>query len=60
MSRYAAVHLEPEGPDDARPTALQIFKDNEMEGNLVGKAAVVAGSFSGIGIETVGALAKTG
>ncbi|KAM5349649.1 hypothetical protein ACJ41O_006154 [Fusarium nematophilum] len=60
MSRYAAVHDNPAGPGDARPTALQIVKDEAMENKLVGKVIVVTGTSSGIGIETVRALATTG
>lgn len=41
MSLYAAAHADPRGPGDARPTALQIVKDNELEGKLAGKVAVV-------------------
>ncbi|KAG4441907.1 hypothetical protein IFR05_002591 [Cadophora sp. M221] len=29
MSRYAEAHLIPAGPGDARPTALQVLKDEE-------------------------------
>ncbi|KAI5457344.1 dehydrogenase with different specificitie [Mariannaea sp. PMI_226] len=60
MSRYAAAHENPQGPGDSRPTALQIVKDNDMEGNLVGKVAVITGVSSGIGVETVRALEVTG
>jgi hypothetical protein len=34
FTRYAAVHKERNGPGDARPTALQIVKDNGLEGNI--------------------------
>ncbi|PVH69739.1 NAD(P)-binding protein [Cadophora sp. DSE1049] len=47
MSRYAEAHLNPSGPRDARPTALQIIKDEEAEGRLAG-------------IETARALPLTG
>lgn len=60
MSRYAAAHTKPQGPGDARPTALQIVKDEELEGKLKGKVIVVTGTSSGIGIETARALAATG
>ncbi|GIK05223.1 hypothetical protein Aspvir_009327 [Aspergillus viridinutans] len=60
MSRYAEAHLNPAGPGDARPTALQIIKDEAVEGKLVGKVIVITGTSSGIGIETARALSLTG
>ncbi|KAH7007520.1 hypothetical protein EDB80DRAFT_893802 [Ilyonectria destructans] len=60
MSRYAPAHANPQGPGDARPTALQIIKDEAAEGKLVGKVIVITGVSSGIGIETVRALSRTG
>ncbi|KAF4973198.1 hypothetical protein FSARC_450 [Fusarium sarcochroum] len=60
MSRYAAAHETPQGPGDARPTALQIVKDEGAEGKLEGKVIVITGTSSGIGIETVRALSATG
>lgn len=35
FTRYAALHKELNGPGDARPTAIQIVKDNNLEGSLV-------------------------
>lgn len=61
-SRYAAVH-DPAvlaGPGDARPTALQIIKDEGLEAALPDFVAVVTGTSSGLGPETVRALAATG
>ncbi|KAJ5594982.1 uncharacterized protein N7459_001190 [Penicillium hispanicum] len=60
MSRYAAAHANPQGLGDARPTAMQIVKDEGMEGKLAGKVIVITGVSSGIGIETVRALEATG
>ncbi|KAJ5646897.1 hypothetical protein N7490_003269 [Penicillium lividum] len=60
MSRYAAAHANPQGLSDARPTAIQILKDEAMEGKLTNKVIVITGISSGIGIETVRALVATG
>ncbi|UPK90879.1 hypothetical protein LCI18_001814 [Fusarium solani-melongenae] len=60
MSRYAEAHLNPTGPGDARPTALQIIKDEAAEGKLAGKVIIITGTSSGIGIETARALSLTG
>lgn len=32
FTRYADPHKNPKGAGDARPTALQIVKDNQLEG----------------------------
>lgn len=34
FKRYAAVHETPQGAGDARPTAVQIVKDEHLEGAL--------------------------
>lgn len=60
MSRYAEAHANPNGPGDARPTALQIIKDEGAEGKLKGQAVVITGTSSGLGIETTRALSATG
>ncbi|KAH7237794.1 uncharacterized protein BKA55DRAFT_543309 [Fusarium redolens] len=60
MSRYTAVHANTKGPGDARPTALQIIQDEGLEGKLQGQVFVITGTSSGIGIETVRAIAATG
>ncbi|KAG5654833.1 hypothetical protein KAF25_009210 [Fusarium avenaceum] len=60
MSRYAAAHKQPQGPGDARPTALQIIQDEGVQGKLQGQVIVITGTSSGIGIETARALAATG
>ncbi|KAJ4135437.1 hypothetical protein BFJ70_g14956 [Fusarium oxysporum] len=60
MSRYTAVHANTKGPGDARPTALQIIKDEGLEQKRQGQIFVITGTSSGIGIETVRAIAATG
>ncbi|KAF5668650.1 reductase [Fusarium heterosporum] len=60
MSCYTAAHIEPKGPGDARPTALQIVQDEGAHDQLQGHVIVITGTSSGIGIETVRALAATG
>lgn len=60
MPSYTEVHADPKGPEDARPTAMQIITDEGVEGKLTGKVVVITGVSSGIGIETVRALRATG
>ncbi|KAI0442901.1 short chain dehydrogenase [Xylaria telfairii] len=60
MSRYADAHKNTSGAGDARPTALQIIKDEGLEGNLKDKVFLVTGASAGIGVETGRALAATG
>ncbi|KAI1305755.1 short chain dehydrogenase [Xylaria venustula] len=60
MSRYSQAHAERAGPGDARPTALQIIKDEGREGALADKVFFVTGASSGLGVETGRALAATG
>lgn len=59
-SQYTAVHKDPKGPGDARPTALDIIKDNNMTDALNGKTILITGTSSGIGISTAQSLATTG
>ncbi|KIW23781.1 uncharacterized protein PV07_11957 [Cladophialophora immunda] len=61
-TRYAQAHLPSNlaGPGDSRPTALQIIADNQLENALGDKVALVTGCSSGLGVETVRALAATG
>ena len=60
MSRYAAAHTNTAGPGDARPTALDIIKNDHLEKALTDKVILITGCSSGIGIETARALAATG
>lgn len=59
-SRYAESHKSLQGPGDSRPTALDIVRDEGLEGKLSDKVFLVTGCSSGIGIETARALSATG
>jgi NAD(P)-dependent dehydrogenase (short-subunit alcohol dehydrogenase family) len=58
--RYAASHVGPQGPGDARPTALQIIKDENLLGKWPEKTVFITGASNGIGVETARALHATG
>jgi hypothetical protein len=60
MAQYAERYAKPQGPGDRRPTAMEIVKDLGLEGKLSDKVFVVTGVSSGIGVETMKALAATG
>ncbi|KAL6241748.1 hypothetical protein RBB50_011281 [Rhinocladiella similis] len=57
---YAAAHKRPRGAGDARPTALQIIKDNDRLSTLTDLVILITGCSSGLGVETARALAETG
>ncbi|TKA72822.1 hypothetical protein B0A49_05289 [Cryomyces minteri] len=60
--KYSEAHRPANlrGPGDARPTALQIIRDEGLEGKVTDKVFVVTGASAGIGVETGRALAATG
>ncbi|PIA92796.1 Short-chain dehydrogenase TIC 32, chloroplastic [Cercospora beticola] len=59
---YAALHENPNGAGDQRPTAMQILQGEGLLGGdaLVGKTLLITGCSSGLGIETARALYATG
>jgi NAD(P)-dependent dehydrogenase (short-subunit alcohol dehydrogenase family) len=59
-TRYESVHASPKGPGDARPTASQIIKDEQLNGKWSDKTIMITGCSSGIGVETAKALFETG
>ncbi|OJJ65857.1 hypothetical protein ASPBRDRAFT_189625 [Aspergillus brasiliensis CBS 101740] len=61
MSRhYEAVHQSPKGAGDARPTALQIIRDEHLEDQWSNKVILITGCSSGLGVHTARALYTTG
>jgi hypothetical protein len=60
--RYASANKweSLNGPGDSRPTGLQIIQDEGLLNAWSDKVILVTGVSSGIGVETVRALAKTG
>jgi NAD(P)-dependent dehydrogenase (short-subunit alcohol dehydrogenase family) len=61
MNRYATAFAKPQGPGDARPTALQIIHENNMKGKWTDKVVIViTGVSSGLGVEMIRALKTTG
>ncbi|KAK2604375.1 hypothetical protein N8I77_007313 [Diaporthe amygdali] len=60
IAPYDKDHEDPNGPGDARPTALKVIRDQELDGKLQGKALLLTGCTSGIGFETARALHVTG
>lgn len=47
--KYAEAHAHPQGPGDARPTAMQVVKDEDLMGKLADKVILITGASSGIG-----------
>jgi NAD(P)-dependent dehydrogenase (short-subunit alcohol dehydrogenase family) len=60
IAPYADLFKNPNGPGDQRPTALQIIKDQGLEGKWQDKVILITGCTSGIGVETARALYETG
>ncbi|KAF5871571.1 putative short-chain dehydrogenase protein [Botrytis fragariae] len=59
-NRYAAAHEKLLGPGDQRPTALQVVKDEELEGKLKNKVVLITGCSAGLSVETARAMFATG
>ena len=59
-ARWAADHANPDGPGDARPTALSIIEDEHLINQWTEKVVFITGATGGIGLETARALHATG
>ncbi|KAB8437344.1 hypothetical protein FH972_025024 [Carpinus fangiana] len=57
---YLTDHDSPNGPGDARPTALKIVRDQKLDGKLSGLVFLITGCTGGIGLETARAIQATG
>ena len=62
MAQYVELHkiANLRGAGDARPTALQVIRDEGLTGKLTDKVFLITGVSSGLGIETLRALHTTG
>ncbi|EGU88781.1 hypothetical protein FOPG_17194 [Fusarium oxysporum f. sp. conglutinans race 2 54008] len=60
FTAYAEEYLRPNGPSDARPTALRVVRDLKLDGKLEGRVFVVTGGTSGIGYQVARAIHATG
>jgi NAD(P)-dependent dehydrogenase (short-subunit alcohol dehydrogenase family) len=60
ISPYAALHTAPQGPGDARPTALQIIQNEHLLGALPHLTVLITGATGGLGLETARAIYATG
>ena len=60
ISQYLVAHANPQGAGDARPTALQIVKDEVLIGNMAGRVMIITGESAGIGAEIARAFHATG
>jgi NAD(P)-dependent dehydrogenase (short-subunit alcohol dehydrogenase family) len=59
-SKYYSVHATPRGVNDARPTALRIINDENLEGKWTDKTILITGGSAFVGTETARALHATG
>lgn len=57
---YEKAHADVNGPGDARPTAMDIIKDEDLVDKLQEKVFLITGGNSGIGVETARAIYATG